>query len=155
MENLKSILATHAFFEGMTEPYLDLMAGCAKNVRFEVGEEIFHEGEDAAWFYLIRHGSVALEVEALGRKPLTLLTLAEGDVLGVSWLFPPHRWVFGARARTLVRAIALDAHCLRNKCEEDHNLGFELMRRFSQMLIGRLQAGRMQLLDMYNIPHAD
>jgi len=155
MENLKPILAGHAFFEGMAEPYLDLMAGCAKNVRFEAGEEIFREGEDAAWFYLIRHGCVALEVEALGRKPLMLLTLTEGDVLGVSWLFPPNRWVFGARARTLVRAIALDAHCLRDKCEEDHDLGFELMQRFSQMLIQRLQAGRMQMLDLYNIPHAD
>ena len=155
MENLKSILSAHPFFAGMAEPYVDLMAGCAKNVRFEADEEIFHEGEDAAWFYLIRHGSVALEVEAIGHEPLTLLTLAEGDVLGVSWLFPPHRWVFTGRARSLVRAIALDAHCLRDKCSQDHDLGFDLMQRFAQILVQRLHAARMQLLDLYNIPRAD
>lgn len=155
MQNLKAILAGHAFFTGLAEPYLDLMGGCAKNVRFEADEEIFHEGEDAAWFYLIRHGSVALEVDAIGHKPLTLLTLTEGDVLGVSWLVPPCRWVFTARARTLVRAIALDAHCLRKKCEQDHDLGYELMQRFSRMLLQRLHAARMQMLDVYNVPRAD
>jgi len=127
-----------------------LIVGCAANVRFEAGEYIFREGEDANQFYIIRHGKVALELFTPERGVLTIQTLGAGDVLGWSWLFPPYRWRFDARALELTRAIALDGTCLRNKCDEDHNLGYELVKRFAQIIIERLQATRLQLLDVYD-----
>ena len=81
---------------------------------------------------------------------MTLQTLHEGDVLGSSWLFSPYKWHYGARSLTLVRAIALDATCLRDKCEEDHNLGYEFMKRFAAIIVDRLQATRLQVLDVYS-----
>jgi CRP-like cAMP-binding protein len=98
---------------------------------------------------MIRQGKVAIQIQAAERGPITVQTLGEGDVLGWSWLIPPYRWRFDARATELTRAIALDGKCLRTKSEEDHNLGYELLRRFSSIIVQRLEAARLQLLDVY------
>lgn len=149
METLERILAEHPFFNGLKTHYLQLIVGCASNVRFNAGEFIFHEGGEANEFYLIRHGKVALEIFVPDRGPLTIQTMGEGEILGFSWLIPPHRWRFDARALELTRAIALDGKCLRTKCEEDQGLGYQLMKRFAHIVEQRLQATRLQLLDLY------
>jgi CRP/FNR family cyclic AMP-dependent transcriptional regulator len=150
METLQRILAEHPFFKGLEMPYLQLLAECASNVRFNAGEVIFREGEEADLFYLIRQGKVAVEMFAPNRGPVIIQTLGEGDLLGWSWLIEPYRWRFEARAVELTRAIALDGECLRLKCEEDHSLGYELMKRIAHVIEHRLQATRLQLLDVYD-----
>jgi hypothetical protein len=82
----------------------------------------------------------------------TLQTVGEGDVLGWSWLLPPYRWRFGARTLQPTRALTFDGKCLRNKCEEDHDLGYELLKRFTFVVTERLEATRLQLLDLYGAP---
>jgi CRP/FNR family cyclic AMP-dependent transcriptional regulator len=151
METLERILGEHPFFQNLDEPYLQLVTGCASNVRFEPDAYIFREGEEANQFYLIRQGRVALQILAPDRGPITVETLEEGDILGWSWLIPPYNWHFDARALELTRAIALDAKCLRRKCEEDHNLGYELLKRFGHIMEQRLSSTRLQLLDMYGV----
>ena len=79
----------------------------------------------------------------------TLQTVSEGEVLGWSWLLPPYRWRFGARTLQPTRALAFDGKCLRGKCEEDHDLGYELLKRFTNVVTERLEATRLQLLDLY------
>jgi len=149
METLERILSEHPFFKGLEEPYLQLLVGCASNVRFNAGEVVFREGEQANQFYLIRQGKVAVEMFAPSRGPIILQTLGEGEVLGWSWLVAPYRWRFDGRAVELTRAIALDGECLRGKCEEDHDLGYELMKRVSLVMEKLVQAMRMQLADVY------
>jgi len=149
METLERILAEHPFFKGLEEPYLQLLVGCASNVRFNAGEVVFREGEEANRFYLIRQGKVAVETFAPGRGPIIMQTLGEGEVLGWSWLIAPYRWRFDGRAVELTRAIALDGECLRGKCEEDHNLGYELMKRVSHVMEKLVEATRLQLVDVY------
>jgi len=129
--------------------YLRLIVGCASNVRFNAGQFLFREGEEANQFFMIRQGKVALEISAAERAVITLQTVGEGDILGWSWLIPPYHWRFDARAVELTRAIALDGKCLRTKSEEDHNLGYELLKRFSNVIVERLEATRFQLLDVY------
>jgi hypothetical protein len=92
---------------------------------------------------------VALEVTAPGRAPLVVQTLGAGEILGWSWLVPPHHWLFDAVALEQTRAIALDGRCLRGKCEADHDLGYELLKRFALIMEERLEATRLQLLDLY------
>lgn len=151
METLEQTLAEHPFFHGLEPRYLQLAVGCASNVRFDAGEFILREGEEANHFFLIRHGKVSLEVFAPNRGSLAIQTLEEGDILGWSWLIPPYQWRFDARAVELTRAIALDGKCLRAKCEEDHDLGYELLKRFTAILGRRLDATRFQLLDLYGV----
>lgn len=153
MENLEKILSDHPFMKGLESKYLKLIVGCASNVRFDAGTPIFREGEDADQFYIIRHGRVALEVHDGGRGPIPVETLGEGDILGWSWLVPPYKWRFDAHAVDLTRAIALDGKCLRKKCLEDHSLGYELLMRLMPVITDRLQATRIQLMDVYGVPH--
>jgi CRP-like cAMP-binding protein len=149
MRTLEALLADVPFFDGMSPEYVALLAGCASNVRFDAGQAIFREGDEANTFYVIRSGSVALEAFGPARGGLTIETIETGDVLGWSWLFPPYRWHFDARALSRVRATAFDGACLRGKCDDDPALGYDLMRRFAQVIVERLQSTRLRLLDVY------
>jgi len=148
VETLEPIIAQHPFLQGLEPQYLGLIVGCASNVRFKSGQFLFREGEEANQFYMVREGKVALQIST-ARQPIIIQTVDKGDVLGWSWLVPPYRWRFDARALELTRAIALDGRCLRRKSEEDHNFGYELLRRFSTIIVERLEATRLQLLDVY------
>ncbi|MGE5322088.1 MAG: cyclic nucleotide-binding domain-containing protein [Actinomycetota bacterium] len=151
METLRPILAEHPFFRDLEEAHLDLVVGCASNVRFNAGDFIFRHGEEANEFYLIREGMVALEMFVTGRGPVTVQTMGEGQVLGWSWLVPPYRWMFDAHATETTRAIALDGKCLRNKSEQDHDLGYQLLKRFATVVQKNLDAARLQILNIYEV----
>jgi CRP-like cAMP-binding protein len=149
VETIEAVLGDLPVFKGLNAEAIALIAGCGSNTRFREGETVFREGDSADTFYVIRHGSVALETFVPARGQVTIETLEAGEVLGWSWLFQPYRWHFDAKALSLVRASAFDGACLRHKCEEDPALGYELMSRFAQVLIERLQWTRMRLLDVY------
>jgi len=149
METLERVLSEHPFLNDFPDRHLELVVGCASNVRLEAGQIIFHEGEEANTFYLIRQGKVALQIFSERRGPLTILTLGEGEILGWSWLFPPYRWKFSARTLEPTRAFAIDGQCLRAKAEQDHELGYELLKRFAYVVEDRLEAMRLQLINVY------
>lgn len=149
MAGLERILAEHPFFAGFSPEYSQLVAGCARNHRFDAEQFLFHEGDQANEFFLIRQGKVALEISAPGREPIVIATLGAGEIVGASWVIPPYRWTFDARAVELTRAIGIDAACLRRKCEADHHLGYEMMKRFLPIIVKRLHATRLQILDVY------
>lgn len=151
MESLERIIADHPFFAGLDQQYLDLLTGCASNQRFEAGTYIFREGGEANEFFLIRSGKVAIEMPGTNHNPILVGTYGEGDVLGWSWLLPPYQWKFQAKVVEPVRAFALDGKCLRKKCEENHDLGYELLKRFTKLIDQRLDSTRLQLLDVYAV----
>jgi len=149
MRSLETLLAEVPFFEGLSQERVTLLAGCSGNVHFDAGATIFRQGDAADVFYVIRNGSVALETFVPARGSMVIETIEAGEVLGWSWLFAPYRWHFDARALTVVRASAFDGACLREKCDRDPALGYELMSRFAQVAIERLQWTRLRLLDVY------
>ncbi len=149
METLERLLREHPFLKTMEGRHLEFMAGCAANVRFAAGQFLFKEGDPADAAYLVREGRVALEIHAPGRGSTLFATIEGGQVFGWSWLFPPYRWYFDARAVEPVRAITFKGDCLRNKCEADHDLGYELLKRFLQEVDRNLERIRLQLLDVY------
>jgi len=151
MDSLKKYLEEHTFFAGLTEEDLDLLEGCAKNVRFDEGQQVFREGEDANHFYILRYGKIAIDIFAGAKGKVTVETLSAGEVFGWSWLVPPFQWHFDARAVELTRALALDAKCLREKFEKDNRLGYEMFKRFAKVMMHRLQATQIQLLDIYRV----
>jgi CRP-like cAMP-binding protein len=151
IKDMESIIKDHPFFQGLSPEYIKLIAGCSSNARFDAGEMVFRSGEDADWFYIVRQGKVALEMWSPDRGPITIQTVSDDDVFGWSWLFPPYKWQMDARAVELTRVFKLDGKCLRTKCDKDHHLGYELMKRFSSIIIERLEASRIQILDVYKI----
>ena len=149
MKTLDQVVLESAVFAGLDAVYAEQLAGCSQNVGFEAGDTLFREGEPADTFYVLRRGRVALELYVPGRGALTIETIDPGQVVGWSWLFPPHVWHFDARAVAAVRAVAVDGACIRGKCEEDPALGYQLMQRFSAVLLERLNATRLRLADLY------
>lgn len=143
------IVAEHPLLRGLPDDVLDSVAGCARNVAFPAGHLLTVEGLPADTFFLLRRGRVGVEVHIPGREPRVIETLDAGQVVGWSWLFPPYRWHFDVRSLTPCGAVAIDAACLRSKAEADPALGYELMKRISSVVIERLQATRLRLLDLY------
>lgn len=149
MRSIADLTAAAPALAGLDPRLLDLIAGCGRTARFAAGELLFRAGETADDFFLIRHGAIALELPVPQREPVTIETLHDGELLGWSWLFEPHRWTFDAHAVQDTTVVGFDGACLRGKCETDHELGYQLMRRFAAVLVDRLQATRLQLLDVY------
>jgi CRP/FNR family transcriptional regulator, cyclic AMP receptor protein len=151
IQSIDDVLATLPTFAGLEPDQLELIAGCGQNTGFEAGEYMAREGTAAETFFVVRHGHVALELPGAARS-LRIATLGEGAVVGWSWLLPPYRWSFDALAVEPVRAIVFDGACLRGKCDADPALGYALMQRFAGIILDRLQATRLQLLDVYGSP---
>ena len=149
MQEIDELLEEIGVFRGLADEHLDLIAGCALLRVYGDGEKLMTENEQANTFFAIRHGVVALETFVPERGAVMIETLHGGDILGWSWLFPPHRTMFDARALGVVRTLAFDAACLRGKCEQDTQLGYTLMQRYAEVMVQRLQATRLRLLDVY------
>lgn len=151
MKTLETMIAEHSFFQGLSEEYLAFITGCAKNVRFAPNQFLFQEGEVADRFFLVRRGLISLEIFVPGHGPVSIQTVTEHEIIGWSWMVPPFRWRYTARALEMTRAVEFDAICMRAKCEEDHDLGYALMLRFAGIISQRLQATRLQLMDLYSL----
>ncbi|HEX6804660.1 MAG TPA: cyclic nucleotide-binding domain-containing protein [Terriglobales bacterium] len=151
METLEHVIAEHPFFQGLEPEFANLLVGCASNARFRAGDYIFREGGPANEFYLVRKGKVSLEIFAPQREPIMVETLSAGEILGWSWLIAPYQWKFHARALEDTLAIVLDGKCLRGKCEQNRDFGYELLKRFVGIITQRLESTRFQLLDVYAV----
>jgi CRP/FNR family transcriptional regulator, cyclic AMP receptor protein len=141
-----ALVASHPFLKDLDPHQQRLLADCAMEKRFEADELIFREGDPANRFYLILEGKVTLESYVQDRGRVEIQTIGSGDVLGWSWLLPPYYWQFDARAAEATKAIFFYATPLRDEAEEDHELGYELYKRISAVMLKRLQATRRHLL---------
>jgi CRP-like cAMP-binding protein len=141
------ILASQPFLKGMSKQQLEILLENSMGAEFKADERIINEGGPANRFYLILQGRVDLESPVMGGEGIHIQTLGAGDVLGWSWLYPPYLWHFDARAVTPTKAIFFYGTRLRELCDENHDLGFELMKRVSEIVIRRLQATRRELAE--------
>jgi len=148
-ESIDTLIEQLPIFHGLPPQYLKTIAACASNVRFDEGQKLFAEGDEANRFFVLRHGLVAIEMFVPHRGTVTIQTVRDHDVVGWSWLFPPYQWHFDARAVESTRAVAFDARCLRSKCDDDSAIGYELIKRFAEVMMQRIQATRVQLMDVY------
>jgi CRP-like cAMP-binding protein len=146
METLERAFAQHPFLVGLDLRYLRQLGGLASHKSFDAHQMIFYEGQAANEFYLICKGKVAIETAVLGCESIVIQSLGPGEVLGWSWLLPPYEWHYSARAAEPTEVIALDGKSLRGRCEEDHDLGYEIMKRFALVIMQRLAATRARLL---------
>jgi CRP-like cAMP-binding protein len=145
-EPLATRVALHPFLAGMNRIQVAPLIDCAMASHFKTGETILREGEFANRFYLIETGKVVLESTAGFGEPIVVETIGPGDLLGWSWMFPPYTWQFTARVIEPTTAIFFYGTILREYCEKDHSLGYELLKRISAVIVKRLQAARKQML---------
>lgn len=146
---IEDLLSQHRYFKGMAKEQISYVAGCGSNRVLQPGEMLARTGDEATEFYAIREGDLAIEIFDAARGLITVQTVGEGGIVGWSWIIPPHRWQFHVRSRDVSKVIAFDGVCLRNKCESDHDMGYEFLKRFSTVAVDRLQATRLQLFEIY------
>ena len=141
-------LITHQrFFKGMSESHLRLLAESAMVTEFKGGQWIFRQGDPANRFYLILEGKVLIESEVKERGMVPIRTFGPGDDLAWAWLFPPYYMHFSARAIEPTRAIFFYGTRLREQCEANHELGYQLMKRIAEIVVQNLNATQKRLLE--------
>jgi CRP-like cAMP-binding protein len=146
---LEQALAKHPFFLDFAPSHLSALAACANSAVFDAATFLFREGEPASAFYAIQRGRVSIASITPHEGPVTVQVVGDGEILGWSWMLPPYRWHFGARATETTSVIAFNAACVREQLERDHELGFRIMRRFAQLMATRLEALSLQLINVY------
>jgi CRP-like cAMP-binding protein len=144
-ESVAQLLGKQPFFKDLEPNYLQFIIDCASLKHFEPGDYLLREKEDADEFYVIQQGKVALSTFVPGRGSINIQYLGDGKVVGWSWLIRPHRWHFNALATEATHVIAIDGKRLRDECEKDHDLGYELMKRLALVVGQRLRMTRMRL----------
>ena len=144
--DLVAELSRQLFFRGLADEHVQYLAACSSRVTFTPGQHLCREGEPADSFYVISQGLVALELSKPGQGDFAVESLQAGDILGWSWLVPPYTWRFKARAIDTTQTIALDGRCLRLKCEQNHELGYQILARLVQVMTQRLETTRHQLI---------
>jgi len=155
MTTAHDMLVAHPFLDGLADHHLQRLALRSKRSMFHGGNRLFEEGGRADRFWLIRDGMVTVDTRLPGRGSAVVETLGPGSVLGWSWLFAPYRWHFGATAVQTTLTIEIEGPAVRQMCEEDPQLGYDLTNRFMKVVVERLQATRLRLLDLYAHPGAD
>jgi len=150
METALDVLAGQPFLAGLSDHQLDKLVPWSRRAMFHAGSRVFREGGDADRFWLLKSGRVNLDTSMPGRGDVVIETIGPGAVLGWSWLFAPYRWHFGAVAVETTMCVQLDAAAVRAVCQRDPALGYELATRFMEVMVARLQATRLRLVDMYN-----
>ena len=148
-QDLLTLLSKEPFFRHLKPHHYESLLKSAALVEFEAGDYLLKQNGHADRFFIVLEGSVALRTHGVRREELPIQTLHEHDALGLSWLFPPYKWHFDARALEPVRAIAIDATALREAMEADHDLGYVLLKQLVNVMAQRLQATRIQALDIY------
>jgi CRP-like cAMP-binding protein len=149
-----AFVASHPLFAGLPAGVTSEIAACCRTVAYGPDELLLVEGQPADTLFLVQRGRVAIEIHGADRGTLVVETVETGGAVGWSWLFPPYRWNFDARALGPVGAVAADATCLRAKMDADDEFGRLLVTRVAGVLLERLQATRLRLLDLYGADRA-
>ena len=146
---LRTYIGQLGFFSGLSNEHLDQLASFASSMRYSSQQRLFKSDTDADKFYIVRDGKIGVEIPAIAGEPLRVQTLGNGGVLGWSWLIPPYRWLFDARALIASDIIAIDGVRLRAQCDADPSLGYQLMKRFAVLMAERLNASRLAAIKQY------
>lgn len=145
--SIAELIAGHEVFSGLDRAIIDLLAESASERELPAGTMVFRSGEPAETFYLVCGGSITVEVPAIEGPTLELQRLGEGALLGWSWLIPPYRWNFQARVQSPTRVIEFNGRAIRERCEQDPRMGFEILKRFTRLMSERLEQARMRMIE--------
>jgi CRP-like cAMP-binding protein len=152
MQSIEEYLSAHAFFSGLDDSFMKFLTSSVKAIQIKEGHVLFQQGKPANKFYLVRNGKISVQVPALMGPTLELQTLGEDQILGWSWLIPPYRWNFHARALEDSEVLEFDGSAILARCEEDPKFGYELFKRFAALMSERLDAARQKMMDQWDPP---
>jgi CRP/FNR family transcriptional regulator, cyclic AMP receptor protein len=150
--SMASVVEAQSFFAGVPERVAAAIGELTTERKADIDELLFRQGESADRFLVVKSGRVAIELYAPGRDPIVVEHVYDGDVVGWSWLVPPYRWGFDARAVEPSSLLEVDAAALRERFSSDPVLGYEVMRRFLPVMARRLSGARERLVECLTEP---
>lgn len=145
--SIRQIIADSKFFSAPAEDAIDFLAANATQKQLAGGKILFHHGDPADHFYLMLEGHLSLQISAIEGPELELQDIGPGQVAGWSWLIPPNRWHFQARARTAIDYLEFDGVAVLDHCEAEPEFGYQLVKRFSALMSERLQFARQKMME--------
>ncbi len=151
-QSIEDYLSSHVFFSELDDSFMKFLSDSATELKIKKGDVLFQQGERADKFYLLRNGHVSVQVPALMGPTLEIQALGEDQILGWSWLIPPYRWNFQARALEDSELLEFDGSAILARCEEDPKFGYALLKRFAALMSDRLDAARQKMMDGWNPP---
>lgn len=149
---IRDHVADQKFLAGMKSEFIQFLADHARRRDLQRDEVLFRYDAEAQHFQLVVSGRIAIEVAAIEGPPLELQELGAGAILGWSWLIPPYRWHFQARAKEATEIIEFDGQAVRARCESDPEFGYEILKRFSALMSERLSSAREQMMEAWSPP---
>lgn len=153
MRQLRELLKSNPVFHSFPDAFIDELNECAWEMEFEADQYLFWTGQEAKYMYILRDGAVSLQAYTPEKGPITIETLGNGDIVGWSWLFPPYKWHLDAKAEKPTHAMVLDGRCIEGKCVANHELGYHLMKCINRIMLDRLIATRLRMIDIYAKGH--
>jgi len=148
-DSVLDAVQNHPFAQGLTPEHCATLASLARHASFGKDKIIFHEGDPKHEFFLLLSGRVSLEM-LVQDKTLRVHTLEAGDELGWSAVLMGGGKRFQARALEPVESLAFDGYALLERCRADTGFGYKIMHRLLGVVSERLQAARIQVLDMHS-----
>lgn len=145
----EEVLKEHPFFEGISDEHLEFLVSVARPMHIEANRFLFRQGSSADCFLVLHNGDMALELHVGAKGARIVQTVGPGEVVGWSWLYPPHRWMYDGRALNTIDCLCLDGEQVRTRMADDHDFGYEILNRFGDVIVQALNRTRLQLLDVY------
>lgn len=149
-KDIKQVLSDAPLFQGMSAEYVERLAAHASEKTVENGTCLFRSGDPAKHFYLLVEGDISIEIPAVSGPTLQVQRLTPVRVLGWSWLLPPFKWSFNARAEDESRVLEFDGEAVLEACESDPAFGFEVIKRFSRLMAERLDAAHKKMMEQWS-----
>ena len=145
----EEVLREHPFFEDISDEHLEFLVSVARPLHIETNHFLFRQGSAADCFLVLHNGDMAIELHVGAKGARIIQTIGPGEVIGWSWLYPPHRWMYDGRALNTIDCLCLDGEAVRDRMAEDHEFAYEVLWRFGEVIVEALNRTRLQLLDVY------
>ncbi len=151
-DEIANYLRSHTTFSNLDPAHIEILVQHSQERSFVVGDMLFRQMDLAEHFYILLDGSIKVQVPAIMGPALVVQTLEASDILGWSWLIPPYKWTFEARAELDSRVLVFDGRALLQHCETDNNFGYTLMKIFAGLMSERLHSARLKMMDSWSPP---
>ncbi len=143
-------LSNHVFFGALSDETLSFLDKCSSKSEIKKDQVLFHQGEAADHFYVVLAGQISIQMPAILGPSLEIQALGSGQVLGWSWLISPYRWSFQAKATEDSELLVFNGKAILARCEQDAKFGYELLKKFAELMSVRLDAARKKMMDEWN-----
>jgi len=138
-------LLRYRYFASLPSSALAQIAWISSLRTFKAGERLLEEGARASHLCIVKSGQVDIIYRIGNGREVTAESAIAGEVLAWSALLEPYKLTASVVGSKDGELIAIEGGKLRELCEADTWLGYQLMTEIARALRDRLTGLRVQL----------